>query len=144
LIPRISSNGTRLATAPQYPGFSIATLSIPFLLEGASVPLYRVNIHGKNFLIEMDGVIDKWGFYTFRDVMAANPEDAEFAAIQMLREHQRLRGIIKNSVDDPPMMHLEELTEIEVPNPIEPGLTWYPEKTARWWQIWKRGRWSGS
>ncbi len=103
------------------------------------MPLYRVNLNGKNYLIETDGVIEKYGFYTFRDVTAANPEEAEYAAVQMLREDHGLRQIVKNAVDDPPTMHLEELVEIEAPNPIQPGFIFYPEKTTnRWWQIWKR------
>ena len=103
------------------------------------MPLYRVHLHGKNLLIEMDGVIKKHGFYTHRDVTAEDAEDAESVAVQMLREHQSLGQWVKNPVNDPPIVDMEDLAEIEELSPTQPGLIWYPEESAnRWWQFWRR------
>ncbi len=60
----------------------------------------RVNLNGRNFRFEMDGVVGIWGFYVLRDVAA----------------------------DDRPTLEVEEITEINAPDPVQPGYIFYPEK----------------
>ena len=38
---------------------------------------YQVMLEGKNFLLNMEGSIKKYGFYTTRYLEANNPEDAK-------------------------------------------------------------------
>ena len=52
---------------------------------------YRVQIDAQNFLVDMDGRRDKYGFITFRDVEAADPRAAELAAVELLRGDAELR-----------------------------------------------------
>jgi len=90
------------------------------------MPAYRAVINGENFLVEMDGVIEKHGFFTVRSVSADDPAAAESMAVQVLRDDQKLRGLIKNTPDDPPTMSVNEIIEIETFDPNEqPELTWY-------------------
>jgi hypothetical protein len=105
------------------------------------MPHYKVMINGRNFLVEMDGRVAKYGFYTFRFVEAADPTAAEYAAVQMIRETQRLRGLIRNASEDPPVMDVTSIDEVETLPPLEerePGFVWYEENPRRWWQFWRR------
>ncbi len=102
------------------------------------MPLYRVQLHGRNFLIEMGGSVAKHGFYVDRDVEADGPEDAEYKAVQKIREHPGLRSAKMNALDDPPMIHLESIREIDEISQIEAGIIFYPEQEAvPWWQFWR-------
>ena len=105
------------------------------------MPKYKVLINGANFLIEMDGRIAKYGFFTTRFVEATDADAAENTAVQMIRETQRLRDLVRNAPDDPPVMDVIGITELEsfdgIEN-LEPGFAWYEESPKRWWQFWRR------
>ena len=92
-------------------------------------------------MIEMDGRIAKYGFFTTRFVEATNADAAENAAVQMIRETQRLRDLVRNAPGDPPVMDVTGITAMEsfdgIKN-LEPGFAWYEENPKRWWQFWKR------
>ena len=104
------------------------------------MPVYRLMINGENFLVERNGVLAKHGFYAWRSVEAPNPQEAELAAVQSLREEDRLRSIMRNLQDDPPTMHMQDIILLDATEPEAPtGFVWYamtPPK--RWWQFWKR------
>jgi hypothetical protein len=103
--------------------------------------VFQVEINGQNFLIEFDGKIAKYGFFSVRLVEASTPADAESAAVQMIRETQHLRDIVRNTLDDPPLMDVVQIAELDSLVGIderEPGVVWYPENPRRWWQLWKR------
>ncbi len=105
------------------------------------MPKYKVLINGANFLIEMDGRIAKYGFFTTRFVEATDADAAENTAVQMIRETQRLRDLVRNAPDDPPVMDVTDITEMESFDGIrnlEPGFAWYEESPKRWWQFWRR------
>ena len=92
---------------------------------------YRVFIHGKNFLLRFGGKPKKVGFYTTRVVEATDEKAAENAAVLTLRQRQSLRDVVLNDRTDPPLMFVEEITEVaisteEAQRP-EPGLVWYAE-----------------
>jgi hypothetical protein len=104
------------------------------------MPKYRVQINAKNFLVDMDGVVAKYGFITWRLVDAPDPVAAENSAVQMLREDQELRVLVLNEKNDPPVM---DVTETAVLDSVEasqsqPGRIWYPMNPKRWWQFWRR------
>lgn len=105
------------------------------------MPKYQVDINGESFFVAIEGNLAKHGFFTRRFVEAVDPPSAEDAAVQMLREMQSLRDLVKNEADDPPVMNVTEITEIETfegMETLEPGLIWYEEAPKRWWQFWRR------
>src|SRR5262245_57038749 len=104
------------------------------------MPAYLVTINGENFLVDFDGAVAKYRFITHRCVTAENLQDAEDAAVQMLREDVGLRSVVKNSTVDPPVMKVEGIREIDdVATDCSTGLIWYPmNPPKRWWQFWKR------
>jgi hypothetical protein len=105
------------------------------------MPKYKVEINGANFLIDMDGRMAKHGFFTTRFIEAADSGAAENAAVQMIRETQRLRDLVRNAPDDPPVMDVTEIDQMEsfdgIEN-LEPGFVWHEERPKRWWQFWRR------
>ena len=87
-------------------------------------------IEGRNFLIDGPSGKSKCGFYTVRFVEAADAEAAESAAVNRLRERSSLREMVLNGPDDPPMMYVTEIEQLESFEGIEsldPGLIWYDE-----------------
>lgn len=105
------------------------------------MPAYLVQINGRNFLIELEGHLARWGFFTHRVVEASDPEAAEKAAVQMVRETESLRVVVRNAPGDPPTMVVSELAELDPTAPREEvatGIIWYDESPKRWWQFWKR------
>lgn len=104
------------------------------------MPFYRALLCGENFLVEFDGVVGRYGFYTTRYIEAENPDGAEAVAVQSLRDDGALREVVKNPPDDPPTLRVEQLAELPGPeDSATPGLAWYRMDPAkRWWQLWKR------
>jgi hypothetical protein len=105
------------------------------------MPKYKVEINGQNFLIDAAGHVAKHGFYTIRFVEAIDPAAAENSAVQMIRETPGLRDLVRNTSDDPPVMDVDQIVELESFDGIEhrePGFVWYAESPRRWWQFWKR------
>lgn len=74
---------------------------------------FRVFVRGENFLINLDGVEQKVGFYTTRYAEAQDEEAAEYVVMDMLREDPKLAKGVLNDKSDPPMMYAEEVEEIE-------------------------------
>src|SRR5262249_16780955 len=105
------------------------------------MPKYMIEINGRNFLVAMEDRIAKHGFFTLRFVEAADPEAAEEAAVRMIRETRSLRDLVQNSSEDPPVMDvtgIEEMESFEAVETLEPGLIWYEENARRRWEFWKR------
>lgn len=73
---------------------------------------YRVFVHGENLLTEADGVRQRHGFYTNVFIEALTPEDAESAAIELIRQDTHLRDITLNADDDPLNLSVDEVQEI--------------------------------
>ena len=91
---------------------------------------YRVMLNGRNFLIEMDGKVGKFGFYQAFFLEAGSATKAENAAVQIVRASPDLKTGVRNSKDDPPTIHLEGIEEIqEFPKDTRPltGRAWYSE-----------------
>ena len=104
------------------------------------MPRYRTEIHGENFLVDVDGSISKRGFITFRVVEAQGPEVAEEKAVQLIRETAELRQLVRNDSADPPTMKVTEVVILEdaaTAEAVPTGFIWYEHSPKRWWQFWK-------
>jgi hypothetical protein len=91
---------------------------------------YRVLISGENFLLNFDGQVQKLGFYVTRVVDAQNPNDAELAAVDLVRRDSRLKGNVLNQSDDPPMLYAEEIEEVEESSDgenVDTGFSWFTD-----------------
>lgn len=105
------------------------------------MPNYQVLINGQNFLIDVDGRIERHGFFTVRFIEATDAAAAENQAVEMIREAEPLRELVRNTPDDPPIMDVTQIVELECLDGTEdqePGFIWYKETPKRWWQFWKR------
>lgn len=74
--------------------------------------IFRVLVNGRNFLLDFDGEARRVGFYATRTVEAATPDEAESAAVELLRRDALLREVTLNEQTDPPMMYVEEIIEV--------------------------------
>ncbi len=74
---------------------------------------YMVMLDGRNFEIEIDGKVQKLGFFTTRWVEAINPKEAELKAVELIKTDESLVKSVRNSKDSPPMIYLSELSEID-------------------------------
>jgi len=87
-------------------------------------------MEGKNFLLNLEGITQKYGFFTTRYIEANNPEEAELKAVQLIREDSEISESIKNPQSDPPMIYLNTLDElasfegVDVPGA---GYSFYPD-----------------
>lgn len=91
---------------------------------------YKAMLEGKNFLLDLEGITQKYGFYTTRYVEANDPEEAELNAVKTIREDNQLTDTVKNDQSDPPMIYLESLDELSSFEGVEipgTGYTFYPD-----------------
>jgi len=91
---------------------------------------YRVMINGQNYLMNVEGMPRRMGFYKTYFLQAETPEDAENLAVQRIIDDPKWQGNVLNETYDPPVMYLESLTELDtfddVPQ-LEQGYSFYPE-----------------
>jgi hypothetical protein len=88
---------------------------------------YRVFLRGENFLLRVDDQPTRMGFYTTRFVEAESPEEAELAAVALLRTDEWLRASVLNEASDRPVMHADEIELVEaaaVPA-VAPGYSFF-------------------
>jgi len=75
---------------------------------------FKVLVRGKNYLIRKAGSSPrKLGFYTTAFVEAANAEQAEAVAVELLRNDSKLRNVSENKASDPPRIKIESIEEIQ-------------------------------
>ena len=93
---------------------------------------FEVKLHGKNFLLNLDGDLKKFGFYATKFVKAENPQEAEKMAIILIHQNPNLRDTVFNENADRPTINLEEIKEV---NPLKffakkstTGFSFYPEE----------------
>ncbi len=94
---------------------------------------YRVIVHGRNLLTEVDGVRQRLGFYTNVFVEAFTSADAEARAIELVREDAHLRDLVLNPEDDAVSLSADEVQEIESFDGVRlprTGLSLYEEKSG--------------
>lgn len=91
---------------------------------------YRLLVNGRNFLFEVGGKPAKCGFYQMLFLEAASPVLAEQMAVEQVRDDKALLKVARNSKEDPPTIHIEEIEElVDFPNGFrkEPGHFLYEE-----------------
>jgi len=92
---------------------------------------FKVKLHGKNFLLNFDGELKKFGFYATKFVKAENPQEAEKMAIILIRQNPNLRDTVLNENADRPTINLEEIEEVNFlkffAKKSTTGFTFYPE-----------------
>ena len=92
---------------------------------------FEVKLHGKNFLLNLDGELKKFGFYATKFVKAENPQEAEKIAIILIRQNPNLRDSVFNEKADRPTINLEEIKEVNFlkffARKSKTDFTFYPE-----------------
>lgn len=95
---------------------------------------YQVMLEGKNFPLEMDGVGEIMGFVTTRWVNAANAEEAELKAVDLVKNDSSLIGAVRDREGFAPMIYLVELATVSwlTFRRRQPGggYTFYPQSDA--------------
>ncbi len=96
---------------------------------------FKVFVEGRNFLIDGPDGTDRYAFCTTRLIDADNEDDAELRAVEALRANQSLREVVRNEQDNPPMMYVTEIEELDEVAEAEgqsadAGLTWYVDETT--------------
>jgi len=83
---------------------------------------WKVLLMGEDFLIEFDVGVQPCGFYASRFVVANTPEEAERAAIELLRDDEDLIGVVRNGPGDaeprlfaPSITELPDFGDVQVP-----------------------------
>jgi len=71
---------------------------------------FEVCVMGENFLIEIDGKVEKKEFLAARFVEAVDSSTAVDMTMEILRED--LKEFVLNHPDDPPVMKIEEVDEV--------------------------------
>ena len=92
---------------------------------------FKVMVRGENFLLNLEGVEQKLGFYTTRFVEAQNEEAAEYDVMEMLRADPEFGKGVLNDKSDRPMMYAEEVEEIDSFEGVTlpgTGFAFYPEE----------------
>ena len=91
---------------------------------------FKVLINGANFLLNLEGREQKVGFYATRFVEAATADEAESAAVEMLRADEWLTSSTRNEKTDTPMLYVEEIVEVsrlKKDADVNTGFTFYAE-----------------
>jgi len=93
--------------------------------------LYRVMIHGRNFLLKLEGKGEKVGFYTPRFAEAPDAALAEEVALADFQQSQKFKELLKtalNSAGDPPVVRGEGITQAQdTDGKLAAGLVFYRE-----------------
>ena len=89
---------------------------------------YRLLLNGENFWLNMEGRPRRMGFLTTRFVEAKTPDEAELAAVDLLRSEGRLKPL--NDPSDSPRVfatEIEEVEKVDIP-PVVRGFTFFPDE----------------
>lgn len=90
---------------------------------------YRVLVYGRNFRLAFKErrrtVVKLTGFYTWRNVVAADSRQAEYKAMDMIRSDNRLRKTVRNARSDPPIMDAVEIERLRPGRPFSKAGTGY-------------------
>ncbi len=76
------------------------------------MPKFRVTLKGKNFPVIWEGETQLFGFMATRKVKAENPEAAEIAAIQLIKEDPELIAIIDPAEPSDPQLYLDDIQQL--------------------------------
>ena len=89
---------------------------------------FRVLLNGENFWLNMEGRPRRMGFLTTRFVEAKTPDDAELAAVDLLRSEGKLKPL--NDPSDSPRVFATEIEQVEQSDipPVVGGFTFFPDE----------------
>ncbi|MEJ2656546.1 MAG: hypothetical protein P8012_05045 [Desulfobacterales bacterium] len=92
---------------------------------------FKVKLHGKNFLLNLDGEFKKFGFYATKFIKAEKPREAEKVATILIRQNPNLRDSVLNENTDRPTIDVEEIKEVNIlkffAEKSTESFTFYPE-----------------
>ena len=74
---------------------------------------YLLLINGRNFLIERNGKLRKYGFFQNLYIEAPDRKSAEAMATEKIRQSDVLIKDARNNDDDPPMILVTSITEVD-------------------------------
>jgi hypothetical protein len=86
---------------------------------------FRVALNGEDFWLQMEGRPQRVGFFTTRFVEASHAQEAELAAVDLLRRDEKLKPL--NDRSDPPGIFADEIEEVDqadVPR-VVPGFAFF-------------------
>ena len=96
------------------------------------MPYFKVLLDAQNFLISLNEKEELMGFFTTKWVEAANEEEAELKAVDLIKNDKELVDIVLNKergLEIVPMIYLEEINEISKSEMEDiQGRTWYKMK----------------
>jgi hypothetical protein len=73
---------------------------------------FRVQLHGRNFLLNFDGEYKKFGFHATRFVSAASRSEAERIAIIQIHQYHAIREGRANEGADSPVVKITDARPI--------------------------------
>lgn len=90
---------------------------------------FLVSINATNCLVEFNGKLHKMGFFTSRELLADNADQAETLALAALHELPELLEKMRNPENDPLRLTVESSVAIESidADKAVPALAWYAE-----------------
>jgi hypothetical protein len=109
----------------------VKTLKTLAMNREMTMKKYKVTLDGQNFEIEFDGKVQRLGFFTTRWVEAVDSKEAELKAVELVKNDELLAKSICNKKDNPPMIYLSELLEMDSFDNINVpggGYSFYPDK----------------
>ena len=95
------------------------------------MPWFRCLARGENFLLQEDGVLKLFGFYTTRWVEAANAKEAEFAALAILKADERFEDMPRDQRNKEAKVFFEEIAQCNLkPKFTGGGFTFFEMSNA--------------
>jgi len=92
------------------------------------------SVEGRFLLVRKGNEINRLGFFTTRNVLAATPEEAERVAVEQVRDDDRLNSILVNEPSDPPRItatgHVE-VKSFDADSSPDLGYIFYRDHDAR-------------
>jgi len=73
---------------------------------------FEVQLHGENFLLNLDGVLKKYGFYATRFIKAKDSQEAEKIAIILTHQNPNLKGTVLTKNAERSKINLKEIKEV--------------------------------
>lgn len=69
---------------------------------------FKIQLHGRNFLLNFDGEHKKFGFHATRFVAAENQQEAERIAIIKMHQYHAIKDTVANEGTDSPVINVTE------------------------------------
>ena len=92
---------------------------------------FKIKLHGENFLLNLDGEFNKFGFYAVSFIKAENLKKAKKIATILIYQNPNLRDTVLNEIADRPRINIEEIEEINFlkffAQKSSTSFTFYPE-----------------